>query len=145
MTPRDGGVLAFAGLWTTWGAAADRLMTCSIVTTAAVGELAAVHDRMPLVLPTARWAAWLAGPAAPDSLLAPPPGELLAQIEIRPVGPAVGDVRNDGPGLIERADAEPPRAPDAEPPRAPDAEPPRAPDAERLRPPADEPVDLTLF
>ncbi|MBO0869702.1 MAG: SOS response-associated peptidase, partial [Micromonosporaceae bacterium] len=28
--------------------------------------------------------------------------EVLAAIEIRPVGPAVGNVRNDGPQLIER-------------------------------------------
>jgi hypothetical protein len=45
---------------------------------------------------------------------------LISQIEVRPVGPAVGDVRNDGPGLIERVAAEP-------------------------HPPVDDPVDLTLF
>src|SRR5436309_12040016 len=55
MTPRDGGVLAFAGLWTVRGEGADRLLTCSIVTVPAVAEFGGVHDRMPLVLPPQRW------------------------------------------------------------------------------------------
>jgi putative SOS response-associated peptidase YedK len=103
MTPRDGGVLAFAGLWATWGSAEDRRLTCSIVTMPALGGLAQVHHRMPLVLPPERWARWLAGPG--DSiLLEPPPKGYLAGLEIRPVGVAVGDVRNDGPSLVTRVD-----------------------------------------
>jgi putative SOS response-associated peptidase YedK len=101
MTRRDGDVLVFAGLWTVWGNGPDRLITCSIVTTAAQGDLAMVHDRMPLTLHRTRWSDWLAGPADADRLLAPAPADLVAGLEIRPVGPAVGDVRNDGPGLIE--------------------------------------------
>ncbi|HKT03189.1 MAG TPA: SOS response-associated peptidase [Rugosimonospora sp.] len=101
MTPRDGGVLAFAGLWAVWGSGPDRLITCSVVTMAAQGDLTAVHDRMPLTLHPRRWAEWLTGPADPETLLAPPGDDVLTGLEIRPVGPAVGDVRNDGPGLIE--------------------------------------------
>lgn len=101
MTPRDGGVLAFAGIWARWG---DQL-SCSIVTTAAVGQLAGVHDRMPLVLPAERWDRWVSGGADPAVLLAPTPEAYLAGLEIRPVGPAVGDVRNDGPGLVARVEA----------------------------------------
>jgi putative SOS response-associated peptidase YedK len=100
MTRHDGGVLAFAGLWTVWG---DRMLTCSIVTTAAVGELASVHDRMPLVLSPEQWRTWLDGDAASAStLLSPPDPAALGSLEVRPVGPAVGDVRNDGPALVER-------------------------------------------
>jgi len=108
MTPADGSVLAFAGLWTAWRGpgAAGRLLTFSVVTTAAIGDLALVHDRMPLVLPASRWSSWLRG--TPDAdLLAPPPEEFVAGLEIRPVGPAVGDVRNDGPSLLARVDAAP--------------------------------------
>lgn len=101
MTRPDGGVLAFAGIWARWG---DRL-TCSIITTAAVGRLAAVHGRMPLVLPPGRWDGWLAGSADPAVLLAATGAAYLARLEIRPVGPAVGDVRNGGPGLVARVDA----------------------------------------
>ena len=111
MTPRDGAVLAFAGLWSLWGAGDDRLLTCSVVTTAALGDLALVHDRMPLLLPRSRWATWLAGGGEPDALLAPPDEESLAAIEIRPVGRSVGDVRNDGPGLVARVPAPPLAAP----------------------------------
>ncbi|NJC70932.1 SOS response-associated peptidase [Planosporangium thailandense] len=105
MTRSDGGVLAFAGLWSVWG---DKLLTCTIVTTAAVGELSLVHERMPLALPPDRWRRWLEGDAAAAvALLEPAPADYLESIEIRPVGAAVGDVRNDGPGLVERVPAAP--------------------------------------
>jgi putative SOS response-associated peptidase YedK len=100
MTPRDGGVVVFAGIWARWR---DRL-TCSIVTTAAIGDLAGVHARMPLLLPPERWALWLARDADPAELLVAPPEAYLSTLEIRPVGPAVGDVRNDGPDLISRVE-----------------------------------------
>ncbi len=98
LTPHDGSVLAFAGLWSRWGPA--RLLTFTVLTTAAAGPLAAVHDRMPLVLPPSRWAEWLAGEP-------PPPGIADGRLEIRPVGPAVGNVRNDGPELVRRVDPRP--------------------------------------
>lgn len=101
LTPRDGSVLAFAGLYEFWGDADQRLTTCSIVTTAAVGELVRVHDRMPLVLPRLLWAAWLdPGSDDPSALLAPPAPAVAAAIDMRPVGPAVGNVANNGPELI---------------------------------------------
>jgi putative SOS response-associated peptidase YedK len=104
MTPADGGVLAFAGLWSAWGDGERPVFTCSVLTTAAVGEFAIVHDRMPLLLPPAGWERWLAEGQAP---VVAPTGEYLSTLEIRAVGPAVGDVRNDGPELIERVPAEP--------------------------------------
>jgi putative SOS response-associated peptidase YedK len=100
LTPIDGSVLAMAGLWSRWGA--GRLLTVTVVTTAATGELAAVHDRMPLLLPPARWGGWLSG----DPALDPPDRSWLAGLELRPVGPAVGNVRNDGPELLTRVDVE---------------------------------------
>ncbi|KKK06902.1 SOS response-associated peptidase [Micromonospora sp. HK10] len=102
MTPRDGSVLSFAGIWSVWAAGDAALLTFSVLTTAAVGELAEVHDRMPLLLPRERWADWLGPAEDPAALLAPPPAEWLAGLEIRPVAPAVGDVRNDGPELTAR-------------------------------------------
>src|SRR4051794_5507760 len=56
MTPADGAPLAFAGIWTMWR---GELLTCSVLTAAASGPLARVHDRMPLILPPERWAGWL--------------------------------------------------------------------------------------
>jgi putative SOS response-associated peptidase YedK len=102
LTPAGGDVVGFAGLYEIWGQ--DRLLTSSIVTTAALGRLTAVHHRMPLMLPRSSWAAWL-DPGREDvtDLLMPDPG-LVDGMELRPVGPAVGTVANDGPGLIEQVE-----------------------------------------
>ena len=68
--------------------------------------MAPIHDRMPVVVPEASWAAWL-DPASRE------PGELRALLEPRddlalaayPVPPLVNNVRNNGPELIEHAEA----------------------------------------
>jgi putative SOS response-associated peptidase YedK len=107
----DGASLAMAGVWEFWKPAAadpaypDGLVTCSVLTTEAVGVLRAVHDRMPLILPPAAWDTWLDPdrPATDDAvaaLLAPPPQELVARFELRPVSSRVNSVRNNGPELI---------------------------------------------
>lgn len=109
MTPRDGGLLTFAGLWEVREApeAPGRLITCTILTTAAVGDLGMVHDRMPLALTEDRWAAWLGVDSEPldarraAELLTAPGLDWVAGIELRPVGKAVGDVRNNSAALIQ--------------------------------------------
>ena len=107
MTSRDGGVLAFAGIWAVHGEGPGRLLSCSVLTVPAVGEFGLVHDRMPLLLPPDRWGAWLADTQDPGALLVPPSEAFLETLEIRPVGPDVGDVRNDGPQLVQRVVAPP--------------------------------------
>jgi putative SOS response-associated peptidase YedK len=97
MTRRDGEPLVFGGVWSTWG---SRLLTFSVITLPAVGELVQVHDRMPLVLSPDRWQEWLTDGNA-LRLLRPPAADYAAGIELRRVSAAVGDVRNDGPDLIE--------------------------------------------
>lgn len=104
LRPHDGGVLAFAGLWESWrprGGDGGRVVSATIVTTEANATVAPVHDRMPVCLPRDAWAEWL-DPANDDvlaltGLLVPAPDDLL---EVRPVGPLVGNVANDGPGLL---------------------------------------------
>lgn len=93
MTKSEG--LTLAGIWSVRG----DLLTFSVLTMPAVGELARVHNRMPLLLPPARWEDWLTATIR-DDLLTPAPSAYLDSIEIRPVGAAVGDVRNDGPAMI---------------------------------------------
>jgi putative SOS response-associated peptidase YedK len=44
----------------------------------------------------------------PSRLLMPPPAQLVAALELRPVSTAVNDVRHDGPELVERIAPEQP-------------------------------------
>lgn len=106
MVPRDGHVLAFAGLYEFWSDPADpeapTLTTCTILTAPSTGELAQIHDRMPLVLGRDTWGRWL-DPAekGPVDLLEPwdeAHGEVL---ELRPVSSRVNTVAHDDPGLVE--------------------------------------------
>ena len=103
----DGTPLAFAGIWSLWrepGAAEDAepLRTFSIVTTTANEVLAPIHDRMPVIVAPGAWPLWLgaepAGPGELQALLRPAPAEGLVRY---PVARYVGDVRNDGPILVE--------------------------------------------
>ena len=74
--------------------------TFTIITTTANAGMVELHDRMPVILGTGDWQAWL-DPAAANAdlrgLLKPCPDEWLEAYE---VGPAVGNVRNDGPELV---------------------------------------------
>ncbi len=111
-TRSDGQPLALAGLWETWwggpGARdtpkAERsvLRTCAVITTEAGQDMGDIHTRMPVVLEPEVLDEWL-DPANKDtpelqSLLVPSPGGTLVH---RAVGREVGNVRNDGPELIE--------------------------------------------
>ncbi|MBO0855712.1 MAG: SOS response-associated peptidase, partial [Nocardia sp.] len=55
MSDAEGGRLYMAGLWSVWRdnsqAEPKPLMSCTILTTDAVGGLIRIHDRMPLVMP----------------------------------------------------------------------------------------------
>jgi putative SOS response-associated peptidase YedK len=95
--------LVFGGIWNVRSAGTDRVISFSIITMAALGALGGVHDRMPLILEPDRRDEWLTATRG-EGLLVPPAADYLSTIEIRSVGGAVGDVRNDGPGLIEPID-----------------------------------------
>lgn len=101
----DGRSLLAAGLWSAWqpSPAGPPVLTCTVVTTAAVGEFARVHDRMPLLLGETDCDRWLDPdrPAPTDVLAAPPDVGALA---MRQVSTLVNKVSNNGPELIEPAD-----------------------------------------
>src|SRR6202167_6055142 len=111
----DHGPLAFAGLYELWrdrSAQADDqaawLWTTTIITTSAPDELGEIHDRMPMVIDPASWTDWL-DPVNTDvadlrALLAPAQTTGLINY---PVATLVTSVRNNGPELIEQADAIP--------------------------------------
>jgi putative SOS response-associated peptidase YedK len=112
ITPADGSGLALAGLWSTWRPpehTAPPVVSCAVLTTDAVGPLAEIHDRMPLILSAQAWQAWLDPDSDdPGDLLAPPPEQLVHTLELRPVSTALNNVRRDGPELVERVEPEQP-------------------------------------
>ncbi|HET7310449.1 MAG TPA: SOS response-associated peptidase [Mycobacteriales bacterium] len=102
LSPEDGGLLAFAGLWEVWRDAEGRpLPTATILTGPAPADLRDLHDRAPVVLPPDAWRGWLDRDSDLDDvrrLVQPtPPGV----VQPRPVSPAVGDVRANGSELLE--------------------------------------------
>jgi putative SOS response-associated peptidase YedK len=78
---RSGEPFGFAGLYDTWrsGDAGEPLNTCTIVTTESNPLVAAVHDRMPVILASGKMDLWLdpsiRNPAELLPLLAPYPAE----------------------------------------------------------------------
>ena len=105
MCSEDGRPLMVAGLWSVWkpDKSAAPLLTCTVITTDAVGELARVHDRMPLVVGEGDWNRWLdPDRPAPVGLLAAPPD--IGGIAMREVSTLVNSVANNGPELIEPAE-----------------------------------------
>jgi putative SOS response-associated peptidase YedK len=106
--PRDGGVLAMAGLYEIWRDPdrpdddPDRFRwTCTVLTTQAEDAVGHIHDRMPLMVEPERWSAWLDPTVSGrdellDLLVPAAPGRL----ETFPVSRDVNNVRNNGPELI---------------------------------------------
>jgi putative SOS response-associated peptidase YedK len=98
---------AFAGLWSWWTPptgqpdGGERLATCTIVTTAANATVAAVHDRMPVMLcDDASRAAWL-DPALDGAGVAPLLAPLAeGQLTVAPANPLVNSHVNDGPECL---------------------------------------------
>lgn len=104
----DDAALAFAGLYEFWrdkaaGDGAEWLVTCTILTTAARGEMTAIHDRQPVMLTHEERGGWLDPESTPDELFAaidaPAP-----ELAWHHVGKAVGSPRNNSPELIAPVD-----------------------------------------
>lgn len=103
----DGEPLVFAAIFSSWrdpeaGEDAAPRFGAAIVTTAARGEMARIHDRMPVMLPRGLWSAWLAdgddtAPHLLEAIAALGPPRLVAT----PVTGRVNSSRNDGPELLE--------------------------------------------
>ncbi len=108
--PKQGGPIAFAGLWETWiGPNGEEQESAAIVTTAANRTCAPIHDRMPVILSPEAFDLWLdcarvdAKTAA--ALIAPAPDNLL---EVREISSAVNRVANDSAALLKPVSELPP-------------------------------------
>ena len=105
----DGGLMAFAGLWERWrvpeagalpkflaGAApGDAVETCAILTTAASAAVAAVHHRMPVIVPPSSFGPWLDGHDIPLK----PASDI--ELTLQPVGAWVNSPAHDDPRCVE--------------------------------------------
>ncbi len=106
---RDGSPFAFAGLWERWTAPegpapagslfgpepGGPVETFTILTTAANATVAAVHARMPVILPPDARVPWLAGEDIP---LGPYPAD---EMRAHPVSTLVNKADNDDPRCVE--------------------------------------------
>ncbi|MEQ8826522.1 MAG: SOS response-associated peptidase [Parvibaculum sp.] len=98
ITAAGGEILSFAGLWETWKdpETDERLVSSTIMTTAANETMRELHHRMPVILTSDQVAGWMVD--GDQALLAPcEPG----MIEFRRVSRKVNNVRNQGLELLE--------------------------------------------
>lgn len=107
LRPARGGLFAMAGIWRPAGADPAKGREAgrpgmAVLTQAAPAALAWLHDRVPVILPSESWSAWLSTDAPAASLLpalrAEPP-----QLVARAVSRTVNDARFDGPECVEEA------------------------------------------
>jgi putative SOS response-associated peptidase YedK len=90
--------LAFGGLYEHWHDPDGTVLhSCTILTTSAAADIAALHDRAPLLVPSHAWNRWLDPGGGADTitdLLEPAPaGSLLASPIERPPAPAPPQVQ----------------------------------------------------
>lgn len=96
--------ISFAGLYAWWKQPdGSWLLSTAILTTAATGALADIHERMPLVVAPEMRDAWLDptedGEAALEAVVAEAP-DVVASLASHIVDRRVGNVRETGPDLI---------------------------------------------
>ncbi len=89
----NGKPFALAGLWSTWTAreTGEVVESCAIITKAATGVVAALHDREPVTLAPPSWARWLAPDAEVSDLLEAPSIELVTKAVTSHVSSAAND------------------------------------------------------
>jgi putative SOS response-associated peptidase YedK len=103
--PTGGGRMVMAGLYEFWKAPdGSWLTTAAIITTQATDELGYVHDRMPVLVESTQWDAWLDPglTSGAEELVSVP----VSGLEVYPVSAAVNHVANDGPQLCAPVEVE---------------------------------------
>jgi putative SOS response-associated peptidase YedK len=98
----DDGQMVMAGLWARWKSPrGDEILSCTIITCEPNQFLADLHDRMPVILPEAKWPKWLGEePATEETMLAMLKPCADATVKVWPVDKQVGNLKNNGAGLL---------------------------------------------
>lgn len=96
----------FAGLWEKWTdkASGEVVRSCTIITTEPNALCGPIHNRMPVILDPGDDARWLGERPVTSNELQ----EMLRPYYVKPmkatkIGPRIGNVKNDGPELVEPA------------------------------------------
>ena len=83
----DRGIVSFAGLWDRWHRGDAVIESCTIIVGEANAAMAAVHDRMPVIIEPKDEAFWLDtqidAAQALESLLTPPPDDMIVAHRVR--------------------------------------------------------------
>lgn len=101
---KDGAPLTFAGLWDRWESQdrSQSIESCTILTTAASGLVARLHDRMPVILEPGDFDLWLDPAEHRPEKLAPLLGSAESSVlSMHPVSRYVNKAGNEGPECIE--------------------------------------------
>lgn len=102
--PKEGPFLGFAGLYSDLSPSGSG-KSFTIITTSPNRLMESIHDRMPVILHREEFQDWLdpeqEDPKYLTDFLQPYPDDALQEHR---VSKAVGNVRNNGPALIEKAD-----------------------------------------
>ena len=95
---RNGGLLAFAGLWETWTPEiGEPVETFAIITTQANKLISEVGERMPAIIPPADYQRWLTAPVTMAKKLLVP---YTSGMTITPVSERLNSIKNDDVELL---------------------------------------------
>ena len=96
----DNPIFALAGIWERWTnpETDEQLLSCTILTTEAKGNITDIHHRMPVIIPSEYYDLWLENVEGRKELL-----ESLSetQLQMYPVSKTVNSPKNDSPDCIE--------------------------------------------
>ncbi|MES9970483.1 MAG: SOS response-associated peptidase [Candidatus Thiodiazotropha sp.] len=103
ITSKSGRPFVFAGLYEHWeGPQGEKIDSCTIIVTEARGEIATIHERMPVILSPGNFDAWLdqetRDPAILKPLLLPHEND---DIRLFPVSRQINSPKNNAPENIK--------------------------------------------
>jgi putative SOS response-associated peptidase YedK len=98
----QGAPFAFAGLWENWESPeAEKIVSCTIITTAANETVQPVHDRMPVILPDTAWEEWLDPAVSAQQVLPLLKPYTAAAMTANAVSAIVNNPTKDSPECIQ--------------------------------------------
>jgi putative SOS response-associated peptidase YedK len=97
---KDRATFALAAIWESWRhpGGHEAVRSFCVITCPANALVAAIHERMPVIIPPDAFERWLSVEPDPHDLLAPFPPDLM---EMWPISTRVNSPTNDDPSVLE--------------------------------------------